>query len=310
MASLTSPRTPRTPRATSGRRRSSVLLLIGPFFFLFAFTYLGPILYAFGLSLFRERFAGIGWDGPEKVFAGLDNYSRALTDTEFLTGVGRVLLYGLIYVPLLIALASVFALLLDSAVTAFRRTWQTVLFLPHIVPGLIASIVWLYLYTPGLSPVIDGLEVLGWEVDFLHGATVLFSLVNIAVWSNLGFNVVLIFVALQAIPRSTIEAARLDGAGEARIGLRVKLPQVLPAMMVATLFTIIGSLQLFTEPYILQASGNSSVSSTWTPNMLSYTAAFQSNDYHYAATVSVLVAVLAGVLSFTVTKISNRRALR
>ncbi|KAB8164239.1 ABC transporter permease subunit [Streptomyces sp. 3MP-14] len=310
MASLTSTRTPRGAGGTTGKRRSTVPLLLGPFFVLFAFTYLGPILYAFGLSFFRERFDGIGWDGPKKVFAGFDNYTRALGDAEFLQGVGRVLLYGLVYVPLLIAFAALFALLLDSAVTAFRRTWQTILFLPHIVPGLIASIVWLYLYTPGLSPVLDGLEVFGWEIDFLHGATVLFSLVNIAVWGNLGFNVVLIFVALQAIPRSTIEAARLDGASESRIGLRIKLPQVLPAMVVATLFTIIGSLQLFTEPYILQASGNSSVSSTWTPNMLSYTAAFQSNDYHYAATVSVLVAVLAGVLSFTVTKLSNRRALR
>ncbi|WP_228081284.1 carbohydrate ABC transporter permease [Streptomyces profundus] len=221
-----------------------------------------------------------------------------------------MLLYGAIYVPLLIALAALFALLLDSALTGFRRTFQTVLFLPHIVPGLIASIVWLYLYTPGLSPVIDGLEVFGLEIDFLNGAATLFSLVNIAVWSNLGFNVVLIFVALQAIPRSTIEAAKLDGASEGLIAFRVKLPQVFPAVMVATLFTMIGSLQLFTEPFIIQSSGLSDVSSTWTPNMLAYTAAFQSNDYHYAATVSVLIALLAGVLSFTVTKLSNRRALR
>jgi multiple sugar transport system permease protein len=175
-----------------------------------------PRTYAIGLSLFRERFDGIGWDGPRRVFAGLHNYARALTDEQFLTGTGRVLLYGLIYVPLLIALAALFALLLDSVLTAARRLFQTVLFLPHIVPGLIASIVWVHLYTPGLSPVIDALDAAGVGVDFLNGGAVLFSLVNIAVWQALGFNVVLIYVALRAVPRATVEAARIDGAGEVR----------------------------------------------------------------------------------------------
>ncbi|RKN41661.1 carbohydrate ABC transporter permease [Streptomyces hoynatensis] len=292
------------------QRRAGVLLLLGPFFVLFALTYLAPMAYALWLSFFREKFEGVGWEGPQRVFAGFHNYTRALTDTDFLQGTGRVLLYGLVYVPVLIALAATFALLLDSALTAARRFFQTVLFLPHIVPGLIAAIVWVYLYTPGLSPVIDALDSAGVHVDFLNGGGVLFSLVNIAVWQALGFNMVLIYVALQAIPRNTVEAARIDGAGEIRTAFSVKLPQVFPAVMVATLFTIIGSLQLFTEPQIVQSSGNSSVTGSWTPNMLAYSAAFESNDYHYAATISVLIALLAGVLSFVVTTLANRRNAR
>ncbi|RBM12131.1 carbohydrate ABC transporter permease [Streptomyces sp. PT12] len=293
-----------------GQGRNGVLLLLGPFFLLFFLTYVVPLLYAVGLSFFRERFSGIGWDGPRLTFAGFDNYARALTDQEFIDGVGRVLLYGLVYVPLLIALAIALALLLDSAMTYGRRFFQTLLFLPHIVPGLIAAIIWLYLYTPGLSPVLDAFSALGWEIDFLGGDGVLFSLVNIAVWGALGFNVVLIFVGLQAVPRTIVDAARIDGAGELRIALGVKLPQVLPTVLVATLFTIIGALQLYTEPMILRTSGESPISNTWTPNMLAYSSAFNSNDYHYAATVSVLIALLAGVLSFLVTRFANRRALR
>ncbi|MDT0442213.1 carbohydrate ABC transporter permease [Streptomyces johnsoniae] len=306
MASTTSP-----PRSRIRRqRRNGVLLLLGPFFLLFALTYILPLCYAVGLSFFRERFSGLGWGGPELVFAWFDNYTRALTDPDFLSGVGRVLLYGLIYVPLLIALAIVLALLLDNALTYGRRFFQTLLFLPHIVPGLIASLIWLYLYTPELSPIVDAFSALGWDIDFLGGNNVMFSLVNIAVWGALGFNVVLIFVGLQAVPRTTIDAARIDGAGELRIAFSVKLPQVLPTVLVATLFTIIGSLQLYTEPMILRTSGESPISNTWTPNMLAYSSAFNSNDYHYAATVSVLIAVLAGVLSFAVTRFANRRALR
>ncbi|WP_049570594.1 carbohydrate ABC transporter permease [Streptomyces sp. SBT349] len=302
MASLTT--------ARARERRNGVLLLLGPFFLLFFFTYLAPMAYAVGLSLFRDSFDGIGWEGPTKVFAGIDNYTRALTDEVFLRGTGRVLLYGLIYVPLLVVLSAGLALLLDSTLTVARRFFNTVLFLPHIVPGLIAAIVWVYLYTPGLSPVIDALDSLGAEVDFLGGNTVMLSLVNVAVWQSLGFNIVLIYVALQAVPRTTVEAARIDGAGEMRTALNVKLPQVRAAVFVAALFTIIGSLQLFTETMIVQASGLSSVTTTWTPNMLAYQAAFNANDYHYAATVSVLIAVLAGVLSFVVTKLANRRTLR
>ncbi len=305
MASITPPRS-RIRR----QRRNGVLLLLGPFFLLFALTYILPLLYAVGLSFFREQFSGIGWDGPRLVFAWFENYSRALTDPEFLDGVGRVLLYGLVYVPLLISMAIVLALLLDSALTYGRRFFQTLLFLPHIVPGLIASIIWLYLYTPGLSPIVDAFSALGWDIDFLGGSGVMFSLVNIAIWGALGFNVVLIFVGLQAVPRTTIDAARIDGAGEFRIAFSVKLPQVLPTVLVATLFTIIGSLQLYTEPMILRTSGESPISNTWTPNMLAYSSAFNSNDYHYAATVSVLIALLAGVLSFAVTRFANGRALR
>ncbi|WP_230423663.1 carbohydrate ABC transporter permease [Streptomyces radicis] len=157
---------------------------------------------------------------------------------------------------------------------------------------------------------IDFLDGLGVDVDFLNGDAVMLSLVNIALWQSLGFNIVLIYVALQAVPRSTVEAARIDGAGEVRTALDVKLPQVRAAVFVAALFTIIGSLQLFTETTIVQAPGLSSVTNTWTPNMHAYQAAFNANDYHYAATVSVLIAVLAGALSFVVTKLANRRTLR
>jgi multiple sugar transport system permease protein len=307
MATLTSHGTTKTTK--SRQRRSGVLLLLGPFMLLFGLTYIVPLLYALALSFFREKFSGIGWDGPQTVFAWFDNYHRALTDQEFLTGVGRVLLYGAIYVPLLIALAATLALLLDTALVYVKRFFHTLLFLPHIVPGLVASIIWLYLYTPGLSPVIDGLDSLGWHIDFLDSA-VLFSLVNIAIWGALGFNVVLIFVGLRAVPRETVDAARIDGAGEFRIAVSVKLPQIVPTVVVATLFTIIGALQLYTEPMTLRSSGESPISAAWTPNMLAYTSAFFSNDYHYAATVSVLIAVLAGVLSYLVTRFTSRRALR
>jgi len=97
------------------------------------------------------------------------------------------------------------------------------------------------------------------------------------IWAGQGFNMLIIYAALQAIPSSIVEAARVDGAGEITIALRIKLPIVLPAVVMTGLFTIIGTLQLFNEPVILATISNA-IDSNYTPNMMAYNAAYGNND--------------------------------
>jgi multiple sugar transport system permease protein len=130
--------------------------------------------------------------------------------------------------------------------------------------------------------------------------------VNIAVWEWTGYNMVIFYAALQAIPRELLEAATLDGASGWGVASRIKIPLIRPSLVLTGLFTIIGSLQLFTEPMILHRSAPS-VISTWTPNMYAYGAAFNSSDYGLAASASVLLAVVAAGLSFAVTRFGVRR---
>lgn len=130
---------------------------------------------------------------------------------------------------------------------------------------------------------------------------------NIALWQWLGYNVVIFYAALQAVDRSLLEAATVDGAGNWRIAFSIKLPLIRSSLVMVLLFTIIGSLQLFTEPLILSRGSGSAVTSTWTPNMYAYSAAFERNDYGLAAAASVLIALVAAVLSFVVTRLTNRR---
>jgi multiple sugar transport system permease protein len=313
MSALTTPASgaaatpvPAAARPRRVRRRLHIPLLLAPFFALFAIAFLAPLGYGLVLSLFRERFTGLGWDGSHLAFAGFHDYARALSDPRFLDGLGRVLLYAVIDVPLMMGVALGLALLLDSALATARRFFQALLLLPHFVPGLIAALVWVYLYTPGLSPLSSWFAAIGLHIDFFSSGSVLGSIVNISLWQWIGYNSVLLYVALQSVSPSVLEAARLDGAGEIRTAWSVKVPHIRPALVVSGLFTIIGSLQLFTEPKILQGGAGSAVTSSWTPNLLAFSEAFNSNDYSYAAAISLLLAAVAGVLSLLAMKLVGR----
>ncbi|GAA1718911.1 sugar ABC transporter permease [Isoptericola hypogeus] len=289
-------------RGTGGR---TATLFLAPFFGVFLVSMIAPVVYAIGLSLFAERRSGLGFGGAERVFVGLGNYADVLSSDTFVGGFGRLALYCLLYVPTLLGVALVLALLLDAAVARARRAFQLLLFLPHAVPGVIAALIWAYLYTPGVSPFVSALESGGIQIDFLSVHMVLPSMVNIAVWEWAGYNVIILFTALQAVPREVLEAARVDGAGEIRAALAIKAPLIGAALGVALLFTVIGSLQLFTEPQIL-STATTAVTSTWVPNMWAYDAAFNRNNLPQAAAASIILAVLAGALSWVVTRFTSK----
>ncbi|MEU5833678.1 sugar ABC transporter permease [Streptomyces diacarni] len=298
-------RTARTRRTARRRARGACAALMAPFFVLLVLVFLVPVGGAVYLSFFSDDQPGLGF-GPERtVFAGLRSYEAVLTDPTFLAGLGTTALYCLIYVPSMVALALLLALLLDSGAARLRRTAQLSLFLPHAVPGIIAAVIWLYLYTPGLSPVVELLGKGGISLDLLGVDTVLPSLVNIAMWSNLGYNVVLFYAALQAVPRELTEAALVDGAGPVRTALRVKVPLVRSSGVMVVMFTLIWSLQLFTEPMLL-SQATPVVGGRYTPNMYIYDAAFTRNNYGLAAAASVVLLAVTVALSYGLSRWSNR----
>ncbi|MGW0732298.1 carbohydrate ABC transporter permease [Streptomyces sp. NPDC002851] len=298
----------RRPTARSSARRRELGacgVLMTPFFLLLVTVFIVPVGSAVWLSFFSDDQPGLGF-GPERtVFVGLRSYAAVLGDPTFPAGIGVVLLYCLIYLPLMVAGALALALLLDAGVVRLKSWAQLALFLPHAVPGIIAAIIWLYLYTPGISPVIELLGKADITVDFLGVHTVLPSMVNIALWSNLGYNMVIFYAALQAVPREVIEAAVVDGAGPVRTALRVKAPLVRAAIVMVAMFTLIGALQLFTEPQLL-SQATPMVSSRFTPNMYIFDAAFTRNNYGLAAAASVILLVVTIALSYAVTRWTGR----
>ncbi|RFU87514.1 sugar ABC transporter permease, partial [Streptomyces triticagri] len=294
------------PRKAARRRRLGAAgVLMTPFFLLLTAVFLIPVGTAVWLGFFSDDQPGLGF-GPERtVFTGLRSYAAVLGDPTFVGGLATVGLYVLVYLPLMVIGSLALALLLDSGVVRLRAWAQMALFLPHAVPGIIAAIIWLYLYTPGLSPVIDLLGKADITVDFLGIHTVLPSIVNISLWSNLGYNTVVFYAALQAVPREVLEAAVVDGAGPVRTAIRVKAPLVRASTVMVSMFTLIWALQLFTEPMLI-SQATSVVNSRFSPSMYIYDAAFTRNNYGLAAAASVILLAITIALSYGVTRWTRR----
>jgi multiple sugar transport system permease protein len=139
---------------------------------------------------------------------------------------------------------------------------------------------------------------------------VLWSIANILTWEFAGYNMLVLVAALKAVPPDLYDAARIDGAGALRIAWRIKIPLISGSIVLITVFTIIGTLQLFSEPLVLRPlTGN--ISASYTPNLAAYTQAFTDANYPVAAAESVILALAALVLSFaflkTMQKIGARR---
>nr|WSX48185.1 sugar ABC transporter permease [Streptomyces sp. NBC_00974] len=297
----------RTARGTAHRpgQGRAVATFLLPFFLLFIAVLVLPIGYAVWMSFFAERSSGLGFGGTERVFSGLGNYAKVLTDPGFTSSFLHVAAYCALYIPVMIGTALALALLVDSAAARAKRLVQFAVFMPHAVPGLIAAVIWIYLYTPGLSPVLEWIEAAGGSWDFFSTGSVLPSLVNVAAWQWIGYNMIIFFAALQAVPREVIEAGVMDGAGGLRIALRIKLPLIRSAVSLTLLFTCVGVVQIFSEPMLL-AQRAGSMGSDWSPMMFIYKAAFERHDYGLASSASLLMALVAGTLSYVVTRIGKR----
>ncbi|GGN03191.1 sugar ABC transporter permease [Lentzea pudingi] len=282
-------------------------VLMAPFFLLLVTVFLIPTGTAMWLSFFAADQPGLGFGPESTVFVGLRSYGAVLSDPTFLNSMFTVVLYCLLYIPLMVAGALTLALLLDSGVAKLRGWMQMGLYLPHAVPGIIAALIWLYLYTPGLSPIIDLFAKADVRISFLGIDTVLPSIVNIALWSNLGYNMVIFYAALQAVPREVLEASVVDGAGPVKQALRIKAPLVRGAIVTVGIFTLIWALQLFTEPMLLSQS-TPMISARFSPSMYIFDAAFTRNNYGLAAAASVILLAFTVALSYGVTRWTNRKA--
>ncbi|MFF9038831.1 carbohydrate ABC transporter permease [Streptomyces sp. NPDC014892] len=284
------------------RHRSAGPLFVAPFLVLFVLLFLAPLGYAAYLSLFQTRLIG------GTVFVGLDNYAQAFGDSQFLHGVGRVALFFVVQVPVMLLLALLFALALDSGLLRLSRVIRLGIFVPYAVPSVVAALMWGYLYGPDFGPFAQLSRNLDLPVPaFLSEGWMLGSLANIVTWEFVGYNMIILYAALRTVPQELYEAAAMDGAGAWRIAWSVKLPALRPALLLTLLFSVIGSFQLFNEPNLLMKIAPDVISSSYTANLYAYSLAFTGQQVNYAATVSFLLGLVIVIASYGVLLTANRR---
>ncbi|MDD7928752.1 carbohydrate ABC transporter permease [Microbacterium thalli] len=307
MTTTTAP--PPAVRTARKRRRTSVeqqgWFFVGPFAIVFALVFLAPLAYALYLSFFREQIVG------GNAFVGIENYATAFTDPKLWDGFVRVLLFLLVQVPIMLILALGAALAIDSARLHAAGFYRIVIFLPYAVPAVVAVLMWGYIYGDqfGLAGNIN--DLLGAQVlrPFLP-EWMMVSIGNIVTWQFVGYNMLIFYSSLKTIPGELYEAASLDGAGAWRTILSIKIPALRGSIVIATIFSIIGSFQLFNEPNILKPLAPNTITTFFTPNMYAYNLSFAGQQYNYAATVAIIMGVITALIAYVVQLRGSRQEMR
>jgi multiple sugar transport system permease protein len=268
---------------------------VWPFMAVFALVFLAPIVYSIYLSLFHNRLVG------GNSFVGLANYRQALADPQFWSATGRVTLFLVVQVPIMLGIALLVALAIDSGRLYGKNFFRISIFLPYAVPAVVATLMWGFMYGTRFGLVGNINRAFGISLpNPLDPGLVLASIGNIVTWEFVGYNMLIFYSALRVIPTSLYEAAEIDGAGQFRIIRAIKLPAIRGALVIATIFSIIGSFQLFNEPSILQALAPNSISTHFTPNLYAYSLSFSGQQYNYSATVAIIMGIITMVIAYVV----------
>jgi multiple sugar transport system permease protein len=276
-------------------------LFVLPFLLVVVLFLAVPLGYAFWLSLFSKSLA------TGSRFAGAGNYVKAFTDPQFLDGLLRVVLFGVVQIPVMLGVALAGALALDAITTRFALAFRLIAFMPYAVPAVIGALMWGFLYSRTFGPFARLFDVTSFGgADLLSGSLLLVSLGNIVTWAWTGYNLIVMYSALQGVPREMYEAALIDGATPVQIALRVKVPAIRQAIALAAVFAGIGTMQFFTEPYVMGRFAPE-ITAGYTPNLYAYNQAFQFSSFNYAAAISFALGFVVFVAAYGFVIVRNRR---
>ncbi|GGP63066.1 carbohydrate ABC transporter permease [Saccharothrix coeruleofusca] len=241
----------------------------------------------------------------DPVWVGWENFERLFADPLFAVAWRNTLLFTVLALVFGFAVPFGLAVVLNE-LRHFKGYFRLVVYLPMMLPPVVAALVWKWLYDPGpglLNTALRGLglEGLGWLDD---SGTSLLSLVLVATWANLGTATLIYLAALQSIPGELYEAAELDGAGVARRLWHVTVPQTRFVLLVLLLLQVVATMQVFTEPYIMTGGGPED--STVTVLLLLYRYAFYYNDFGTASALSLLLLLVLGAFSALYLRITRK----
>jgi multiple sugar transport system permease protein len=229
-------------------------------------------------------------------FTGGDNYTKLMNDPKLGEVLSGTALFSVGLVVLNLSLALLLAVLLNQRLrgTTFFRT----LFFSPVVVSLVAwTIVWQFLLQAdgGINGLLGAAGVDG--PNWLRGeGTAMVSVVVVQVLKNVGLNMVLFLAALQGVPKQLYEAAQLDGAGAWVRFRRITVPLISPTILLTSIITVVGSLQVFAQIAVL-TQGGPGMSTTVLVYYL-YQQAFQFHHFGYGATLSVLLFAIVAALTF------------
>lgn len=292
--------------STPGRKRRSprgesraAWLFVAPWIIKLALLTILPLLATFALGFMTLPVTGL----PQ--WAGLANYDQMFADPAFAKSAQNSLTFALVSVPIKLVLALVLALLLHRA-RALAGLYQTVFYLPFLMPAVAGSIVFILLLTPGAGPVNMMLQGLGLNPpDWLRDPrAALWTLVLISIWP-LGVETLVFLGGLQNIPKDVSEAAELDSDRPWHRLIFITLPLISPMILFNLVIGIIASFQIFSQALVIGGVEGQPAQSTLMYMVVIYRTAFRYFNLGYAAALSTVL--FLGVLAVTLLVFQSAR---
>jgi lactose/L-arabinose transport system permease protein len=263
-----------------------------------------PMLQAFVLSLKTGRGTRLNFAQPLWY-----NYQRMFDDEIFKLTVQNTLIYLVAQVPIMLVLSMILANLLNNKNLRFRGFWRTAIFLPCAVSLVSYSLVFRTMFaTDGLvNDMLMGMHLTDATINWLgQTGTARFVLMLGLLWRWTGYNMVFYLAALQNIDYSSLEAARIDGAGSIRTFWYVTAPQLKPMILLTAIMSTNGTIQLFDESWNLTGGGPAYTSMSMSHYL--FELSFQKNpNFGYGAAISYAILLMVAVLAAVQMKLGDRR---
>ena len=273
-------------------KKKSPYLFLLPFFAMFCFFWLWPILQSFYWSL-------LDWDGLRPpTFVGFRNYLRLMVEDDYRVAFRNTILAAVVYIGIMVSLAVFLGFMLNSAVIGGKTALRTAVFLPVTISLPVVALVFFIIYARNNGLLNNILLTIGMTqpVDWLGNPRInLWSIVALRVWRAVGFYSVFVLAGLQSIPGELIEAGYIDGASGLQIKRMIMLPLLRPVIVYVIIASSIFAFQLFEEPWILTQGGP--VNSTATIAMHVYRNGFQYFRLGYASASAYVLAFLIVVFA-------------
>lgn len=247
--------------------------------------------------------------GNNMKWTGFSNYQRLFSDKQFWNTLGNTFIYLIIQVPIMLLLGLMLATMLNNKDLRCKGLFRTAIFLPCATALVSYSMIFRTLFAADglINSVLVSLGIFETGYNWLaNPATARMVLILALIWRWTGYNMVFYLAALQNVDYSIYEAARIDGASPFKQFTKITIPMLKPTILLTSIVSINGTLQLFDESKVLTNGGPAN--STMTVSHYLYNLSFQNNPkFGYAAAMSFVILVIIAVLAFVQMKVGDER---
>ena len=227
-------------------------------------------------------------------FVGLDNFIRMFQNAEFWKATWNTILFCILTVPVGLFLSLLVAILLNAKIK-FKGGFRTIFFLPLVCAPAAVTMVWRFIFN-GEYGILN--QLLGTKIGWITDPNfVMISCAIVAIWSNIGYDAVLLLAGLQNIPKTLYEANSIDGAGKIRQFFTITLPMVSPTLFVVMIMRLMSSVKVYDLIYMMVEETNPAVTSVQSLMYLFYRSSFVAGDRGYGSAIVIWTVLLIGLVT-------------